>query len=97
MNNDLMITTHDLVRSAAVLAAAVGAAGLLYTGLNGMLGFVWASLAGLGAGAWEHGGMPRWTGGTQGALQSEQGIRSGRDRRRRCRLRLAGPGAGDRI
>lgn len=55
MNNDLMITTHDLVRSAAVLAAAVGAGGLLYTGLNGMPGFVWASLAGLGAGAWEHG------------------------------------------
>lgn len=54
MSDDLMITTHDLVRSAAVLAAAVGAGGLLYTGLNGMPGFVWACLVGLAAGTWEH-------------------------------------------
>lgn len=54
MSNDLLITIHDLVRSAVALAAAVGAAGLCYTGLNGMPGFVWGCLAALGAGAWEH-------------------------------------------
>lgn len=54
MHNDLMITTHDVVRSAAMLAAVTGAAGLLYTGLNGMPGFVWASLLAITAGTWEH-------------------------------------------
>lgn len=54
MRNDLMITPHDLLRSVAMLAAVAGAARLLYTGLNGMPGFVWVSLLGLAAGTWEH-------------------------------------------
>ena len=53
MHNELMITTHDVVRSDAMLAAVTGAAGLLYTGLNGMPGFVWASLLAITAGTWE--------------------------------------------
>src|SRR5476649_1715343 len=52
MNYEQMIATKDLARAAAVLAAAMGAVGLLFTGLNGVPGFVWAWLAGLGASTW---------------------------------------------
>lgn len=52
--NVLMIKVHDLLLSAAILAAVVGVTGLLYTGLDGMPGFVWGLLIAIGGGTWEH-------------------------------------------
>jgi hypothetical protein len=54
MGSKEFVDINDVMRASAALGAAVAAAGLLYSGFDGLPGFVWGCLASLAAGAAEH-------------------------------------------